>query len=130
LAGTRLLYIIDDDPEDSEFLTDALLNVDGLTSYLVFANGQELLDHLSSDPPRLPDIILLDINMPVKNGYETLKELKQENSFKTIPVVMLTASSNLEDEKYCYRLGCRNYLKKPLSFAGYARLAEEIFSLI
>jgi CheY-like chemotaxis protein len=122
------LFITDDDADDREFLTHALSEKGFDGALQVFANGEELLKSIYQDGMSRQGLILLDLNMPVKNGYETLKELRQRKESEAIPVIVITSSSKTEDERYCYELGCNNFLLKPLSVAGYERLAEEIIS--
>ena len=122
------LFITDDDVDDREFLTAALLQNGFREIIKEFKNGEELMNHLTANPASPADLIILDLNMPVKNGYQALKELKENDDFRNIPVIILTSSSKLEDEQYCYNLGCSNFFRKPLSFTGYIRLAEDIIS--
>jgi CheY-like chemotaxis protein len=62
--------------------------------------------------------------MPVKNGFDTLRELKSENDLRSIPVVVLSASTKKEDEQFCYQTGCDHFLSKPLDMAGYGNIAQ------
>jgi CheY-like chemotaxis protein len=122
--------ITDDDKDDSEFLTDALTQTGFPGTIRVFGNGEELINHLTTSSPRFEaDLIVLDLNMPTKNGYETLKELKQHSDLKDITVVILTSSPRIQDEKYCYELGCKYFLRKPLNYSGYVEVAKEIIRL-
>jgi len=127
--NTPVLLITDDDRDDREFLTEALTQTGFPGVIRVFENGEELMNHLTSSPRLNAELIVLDLNMPLKNGYETLKELKQHSILKDITVVILTSSSRLQDEKYCYDLGCKYFLKKPLNYSGYVDVAKEIISL-
>ena len=86
-------------------------------------DGEELLDYLHrrgryadpADAPR-PDLILLDLKMPKKDGRETLRELKADSQFKQIPLVVLTTSSDREDIRDAYRMGVNSYVTKPVTF--------------
>ncbi|SHJ28798.1 response regulator [Pseudozobellia thermophila] len=81
-------------------------------------NGEEALQVLGSDD-QLPDIILLDLNMPRMSGIEFLKILKADERFKYLPTIMLTTSENRADLLECYRIGIAGYILKPLKYEDY-----------
>ena len=124
------LFITDDDPDDREFVIDALRKFGCQGTFTEFGNGQELYDYLNSPLNTTPDLILLDLNMPIKNGYETLRELKANIRFDSIPVVILTASSKKEDEQWCLKMGCDHFETKPLTLEGYKSLVHYVTSHI
>jgi CheY-like chemotaxis protein len=116
----------DDDEEDRELTRDAL-NASHLVNRVHFVgDGQELMDYLRRDgsyrgegsvAPR-PGIILLDLNMPKKDGREALAEIKADDSLRQIPVVVLTTSSDEEDVVRSYDLGVNSFITKPVTFAA------------
>jgi CheY-like chemotaxis protein len=69
-----------------------------------------------------PDVIVLDLNMPLKDGFQTLYEIRNNPSLSVIPVIILTASSNKEDEMRCLELGCQSYFTKPDRIDDYNRV--------
>lgn len=81
-------------------------------------NGEEALQYLASDQ-ELPDVILLDLNMPKMNGIEFLKTLKAHPEMKYIPVVILTTSNNHKDVLESYTAGVAGYILKPLRYEAY-----------
>lgn len=81
-------------------------------------NGEEALSYLRSDQP-LPDLLLLDLNMPLMNGIEFLKILKADEQLRFLPTVILTTSQNRADLLECYRQGIAGYLIKPLKYEAY-----------
>ena len=81
-------------------------------------NGEEAL-HLLEEKSSLPNLILLDLNMPKVNGIEFLEKLKNNERFRHIPVVVLTTSSNYKDLKQCYQIGISGYILKPLKYEEY-----------
>ena len=120
-----VILVADDDPEDCMLIKDAFkegLLVNGLR---FVGDGEELMDYLRrrgkyKDPslsPR-PGIILLDLNMPRKDGREALKEIKSDSDLKAIPVVVLTTSKDEEDILRSYATGANSYITKPVTFAG------------
>jgi CheY-like chemotaxis protein len=96
----------------------------------VVRNGQEALDFLFSGDslPSLtkPDLILLDINLPIYNGHEVLKRIKQDSHLKKIPVIMLTTSSNQKDIDQAYENQCNSYVKKPLEMGDFFEAIKKI----
>ena len=126
------VIITEDDNEDAEFLRQALLerSFDGEIQRM--ANGVQLMTRLSemkiSDD--LPEMIILDLNMPFKGGLEVLADIQVDETLKTIPVTVVTASLRKEDEDNCGALGCELYLKKPVRYREYMDIASEIISRI
>ena len=81
-------------------------------------NGEDALKILE-DKNNLPDLILLDLNMPKLNGIEFLSILKNDNQLRHIPTVILTTSSNQKDLKECFKIGVSGYVLKPLKYEDY-----------
>ena len=90
-------------------------------------NGEDALK-LLEDKDSLPDIILLDLNMPKINGIEFLKILKADNRLKYIPTVILTTSNNQKDLLECYKIGIAGYVLKPLKYEDYVSKIERLLS--
>ncbi|WNW02523.1 response regulator [Tenacibaculum sp. HL-MS23] len=90
-------------------------------------NGEEALDILE-EKSSLPDLILLDLNMPKINGIELLTILKNNDDLKHIPTVILTTSDNQKDLEECYRIGVSGYILKPLKYEDYVNKIETVLS--
>ena len=90
-------------------------------------NGEEALQHLENRD-QMPDIILLDLNMPKINGIEFLKILKADEDLKHIPTVILTTSSNQKDLLECYKTGMSGYILKPLKYENYVKKIESVLN--
>jgi len=117
------ILMADDDPDD-RFITKEAFKEAGLINDLRFVeDGEELIDYLyqrgkyhdAKNAPR-PGLILLDLNMPKKDGREALREIKADESLRRIPVVVLTTSKEEEDIIRAYDLGSNSYITKPVSF--------------
>lgn len=89
-------------------------------------NGEQALEILKSSS-KLPDIILLDLNMPRMNGIEFLKILKADTNFKYLPTIILTTSENRADLLECYKVGIAGYVIKPLKYEDYEQKLKKVF---
>ena len=112
------ILIAEDDSEDIEFFTDILSSISPATKLSIAVNGVILMD-LLKDAAVLPDFIFLDLNMPQKNGFECLHEIKSSDVWKSIKTVMLSTSSQPEQIKNVYDMGADLYIVKPTSFSVY-----------
>lgn len=122
-----LILVADDDPDDQDFITDALKSNSFRGTIQCVGDGEQLLRYLK-ELPTPPGLILLDLNMPLKDGYQTLHELKADPILKKIPTIVLTSSSRQEDEQQCYKLGCDKFYRKPMSINDYQSIASELLS--
>jgi CheY-like chemotaxis protein len=120
------ILMADDDEEDCELTREALQDARLANSMKFVHDGQELVDYLrrrgryadgSVDAPR-PGVILLDLNMPKKDGREALAEIKADESLRRIPIVVLTTSKDEEDVLRTYDLGASSFITKPVTFAA------------
>jgi len=101
-----------------------------LVNLHVVDDGEKALKFLKKEAPYTdavrPDIILLDLNMPRKDGKETLAEIKADQSLRSIPVVILTTSEAESDIVKCYELGANCYIAKPISFEAFTKVVAMI----
>ncbi len=119
------LLIVDDDKEISEILQSRLLR-EGYGVAAAFS-GEEALDQLKLVDP---DIILLDLNLPGINGFDVLKEIREKHADKWRPVIIVSAKSELESLKACYKLEADHYLTKPCNINDILRGITIMLSLI
>ena len=125
MSSTRrsIVILMADDDEDDRLLTRDALEESRLKNELRFVeDGVELLRYLRregeyADAPR-PGVILLDLNMPRKDGREALQEIKADPELRRIPVVVMTTSKAEEDILRSYDLGASSYIAKPVTFEG------------
>jgi CheY-like chemotaxis protein len=131
MKTTRKEFIlVAEDDADDRYLMQTAFNEKGYTEKIEFVeNGVELLKFLESVAnAEYPGFILLDLNMPKKDGREALKEIKQHPVFKKIPVIVFTTTKNDTEIKRCYELGANTYIVKPTSFESLLNVVEEIRS--
>ncbi len=110
---THILFS-DDDTDDALLFTQAadLMSAPILLSFA--EDGEQLMRYLAKE--MLPDMIFLDLNMPVKNGIECLKEIRNDKKLDWLPIIVYTTSDNPKDVEACYELKANLYVVKPTSF--------------
>ena len=119
------ILIADDDAEDRMLILDALKESRLKNNVQCVENGEELLSYLNNNGPYAdkkkyptPGIILLDLNMPKKDGREALKEIKADKELRSIPIIILTTSKAEEDILKTYNLGISSFITKPVTFSA------------
>ncbi|MEQ8711794.1 MAG: response regulator [Cyclobacteriaceae bacterium] len=128
-----IILIADDDPEDRMLAKDAL-EENRLSNDLYFVeDGEELLDYLKNKGPfsdrkayPRPGLILLDLNMPKKDGREALREIKLDENLRQIPIVILTTSKAEEDIVRSYNLGVNSFITKPVTFDALVEIMKTL----
>lgn len=136
MEKTRKLFpilIAEDDPDDRLIIKDAFeeAGVHHVIHYV--EDGQELMDYLClrgkyswPNHSSRPGIILLDLNMPKKNGQDALREIKSNQNLKRIPVVVMTTSKRVEDVGLLYDLGANSYIQKPTDFTTLVTIVKAL----
>ncbi|RJR32363.1 MAG: response regulator [Desulfobacteraceae bacterium] len=127
------ILMAEDDPDDRLFIEQAFQELQVAGELYFVENGEELMDFLRrrgiySDPDRSPRpaLILLDLNMPKKDGRQCLKEIKADSGLQDIPVVVWTTSNLEEDIAQCTEAGADSYMTKPASYPGLIQAVREI----
>jgi DNA-binding response OmpR family regulator len=110
-TGSPALLVVDDN-EDNRYTLTRRLTREGYTNLITATNGREALDLLQSKPF---DLMLLDIMMPDMNGYEVLERMKEGAELRNVPVIMISALSEIESVIRCIELGAEDYLPKPFN---------------
>lgn len=127
----NLYILIAEDDADDRFLLETAFEECGFKDHIVFVqNGVELLEHLvharQTNGKRFPAFIMLDLNMPKKDGREVLKEIKENPELRKIPVIVFTTTRNENDIKRCYELGANSYVVKPVSYDELVRVVAHV----
>lgn len=124
------ILMVDDNPTDILLMRRALLRTGVVREVCTAADGQAATDLLRSElelsPSHRPDLIVLDLNMPRKDGFLVLKELKEDISLQKIPVVVYSSSTYPEDIRRSYALHANSYIPKPISYEELEAIATAI----
>jgi len=134
LSMEENFILIAEDDADDRFLLQSAFEENGFKDRLHFVeNGVELLDFLQDmtaheSAAKMPRFILLDLNMPKKDGREVLKEIKQNSKLKKIPVIIFSTTNNEQEMKRCYELGANSYITKPNNFESLIKTVSALRS--
>lgn len=112
----KMILLADDDLDDAEMFCEALAEIDESIVCHCSENGSGVLNALKNQDI-IPEVVFLDLNMPIMNGWECLKQLKQEERYKDIPVIMISTSSHRNDMDTAANLGAVCYFVKPNNFS-------------
>ncbi|HUC80621.1 MAG TPA: response regulator [Flavisolibacter sp.] len=123
------IVIVDDDADDREIIRDAFESSIQEQDYVFLENGDRLLEYLQQNSEQKPSLIMLDLNMPGKDGRETLKEIKSSQQFQQIPTIVFTTSSSHRDKQNVYELGANCFITKPDTFNKLIELTNCITKL-
>lgn len=128
LTGDKQLDIIlaDDDEDDRELFEEAAAYISPRIVVKTACDGRELMKKLNGLD--LPDLIFLDLNMPGKNGFECLSEIRKIDRIKNIPVLIYSTSANPDQIENTYKQGANFYIQKPDSYREIIKLLKKIFS--
>jgi CheY-like chemotaxis protein len=129
----KIILVSDDDADDCLLIKDVLMDI-GLECEVQFvSDGIELMEYLENCERQegqawrpLPDLIVLDLNMPRKGGREVLKEISLHSRFKTVPIVVLTTSDEPRDIALCSSLGAKLFITKPSMYNQWLERFESL----
>lgn len=124
------VLLAEDNDGDAELLKLALEEANISVELDRVANGEECIQYLRGQAPyegqSAPDLLILDINMPVKNGIEVMRELWEDEKLRTQPVIVLSTSDSASDIKAMYDNGCNAFARKPSGFSEFVDLIQKI----
>jgi CheY-like chemotaxis protein len=116
------ILLADDDTDDCFFFKEALRDTVIPTSLITVNDGEELMHFLTNEKNKLPDILFLDLNMPRKNGFECLSEIKQSNKLNDLPVIIFSTSFEQEVVNLLYKNGAQYFIRKPSVFLQFKEI--------
>ena len=123
------VFLADDDADDRFLFEEALLEVRKNVKITMLNNGEQLMKCLDEKNIQHPNLIFLDLNMPLKNGIECLEEIKKDNKLKDIPVIIFSTSNQKETINQVYIKGANYYMCKPDNFEKLKSLLDKVFTL-
>ncbi|QLG44974.1 response regulator [Costertonia aggregata] len=129
--GLQIMNIVlaDDDADDRMLFEEAIGEIDISTKLLMFNDGKQLLDHLLAPDAILPEIVFLDLNMPVKDGMQCLKEIRENEVLRNLCVAIYSTSSSEEDIEETFVHGANIYINKPNSFSALKKALARVLKI-
>jgi CheY-like chemotaxis protein len=128
MTNNFLIFLADDDEDDRLIFHEAITEINKGVEVVEAGDGVKLLEKLSN-AEKLPNLIFLDLNMPVKNGKDVLRLIKADKRLCNIPVVIYSTSTNPSDIEETYNSGASLYFEKPYSMSGLMTGLEKILSI-
>ena len=129
----KRILLIEDNPNDELLTINALEANNVFNEVIVARNGAEALEYLfcdenydMCDPAKLPTVVLLDLNLPKIDGLEVLRQIRNNERTRLLPVVILTSSNELEDRRKGYALGANSYVRKPVDYDDFIKMAGQL----
>lgn len=124
------IVIVENDEDEQLFMKEGF-DATGLFNIVAqVRNGDTLLEWLNEHPQTLPDVVLSDLNMPGKNGYDVITDLKNDPVYSHIPVIITSTSSTRTIIEKCYALGAADYVVKPETFVEYVPYVKNLYGRI
>ena len=111
-----VIFYTDDDRDDLDTFKDAISEIDESTELHTMEGGDALIEALGNPPPK-PHIVFLDLNMPGKNGFEVLQELRSSSNFATLPIIILSTSIDAASIKNSREMGANYYIPKSSDYS-------------
>jgi CheY-like chemotaxis protein len=124
------VLLADDDKDDCFFFSMALEALTIQTKLVTVLDGEKLMEYLSENTHQLPDIIFLDLNMPRKNGFECLLEIKSNENLKQLFVIIFSTSFEQDVVNLLYKNGAQYFIRKPSEFLQFKKIIQQTFELI
>jgi CheY-like chemotaxis protein len=130
-----MVVLVDNDRDDMDLLKEALYRNNFIGEVAFVSSGQILIDLLHKMINQFsvviePELILLDLSIPFKNGFDALRNIKNNPLLKSIPVIVYSSSTNKYDEHKCFELGCNLFFRKPTSMDDYDELVSVIINYL
>ncbi|MCM4166992.1 Response regulator rcp1 [Arenibacter antarcticus] len=123
------IALADDDQDDRTLFKEAIEEIKIKTKLSLFKDGKELMDYLTLPNVILPEIVFLDLNMPLKNGMQCLSEIRNHAKLKDLMVAIYSTSSSEEDIEETFVTGANIYINKPNSFAALKKAIDKVLQL-
>jgi CheY-like chemotaxis protein len=124
------ILLADDDTDDCLFFEEAITELIEPAQFTAVHDGEQLMLLLKKETTKLPDILFLDLNMPRKNGFECLAEIKQDEKLKELPVIIFSTSFEQEVVNQLYQNSAQYFIRKPAAFSLFQKIILHTLTLI
>ena len=124
------ILLADDDPDDCLFFKEALAGSLLTTHLTTVPDGEYLMEMLMNSTDAISDVLFLDLNMPRKNGFECLSEIKLNSKLKSLPVIVFSTSFEQEVVNLLYDNGAQYFIRKPSEFSQFKKIIQQAITLI
>lgn len=124
------ILLADDDKNDCLLFKDALEELPVSAMLTIVHNGEQLIEEITKKGSKLPDVLFLDLNMPRKNGFASLGEIKRNTDLQNLPVIIFSTASDIETVKNVFRDAAHYYICKPVDFSKLKKVIYEALTLI
>jgi two-component system, response regulator len=133
MIRSRLILLVEDNPDDAELTLRAFEESKTFSQIVVAPDGEQALNYLFAtgpyldrDPKVMPDVVLLDLNLPKVDGLGVLRQMRSDIRTRRLPVVVLTSSNEESDIIRSYDLGANSFVQKPVDFAEFLNAAQQL----
>jgi CheY-like chemotaxis protein len=124
------IIVVENDEDELLFLKEGFNSVEEFELITMLKNGNALFEWLNDNANNLPDVILSDLNMPGKNGYDVLEGIRSDARYAHIPVVISSTSSTRSTIAKCMELGATEFLVKPDTFINYEPFLKQLYNIL
>jgi CheY-like chemotaxis protein len=121
-----IVFIADDDDDDLYFVRKAVEELNAGIELKHFSNGVQLLQGLKDSVKSLPNFVLLDLNMPILDGRETLRMIRKNSGFNDLPVIIFSTSNHDHERDICFEYGASSYFSKPCNYPNYLEIMRKL----
>ena len=130
IARKLNVLLAEDDSADCLLFEEVLAELPVTVNLFTVTNGEQLLEWLNKKGNKLPDVLFLDLNMPRKNGFAALGEIKRSDTLQDLPVIIFTTANDKERIKQVYKDAAHYYIRKPNTFPDLKALVYKVLVLI
>jgi len=130
ISSKLRILLADDDKDDCLLFKEALDELPVTVELTIKSNGELLMEHLTEKGCILPDVLFLDLNMPLKNGFAALGEIKRNSSLDKLPVIIFTTSDDKEMVKKVFRDAAHYFIHKPSNFSDLKDVIYRVLTLV
>jgi len=120
------ILLVEDDPGHARLIEKNLRRANITNAIVNVTDGQQAIDYLFSNGRAQSLLVLLDLNMPVLDGYQVLERMKADERTKSIPVIILTTTNDTREISRCYELGCNVYITKPVDYEQFSDAVRKL----